>query len=47
MKNFEEELNNKKLDIDNLEVPDELESKLRAALNSVEEVSCKKSFKDI
>lgn len=47
MRDFEDELKNKKLDIDNMEVPEELECRLREALNSTEKASAKKSFKEI
>lgn len=44
MKNIEEVLNDKKIDIDEIKAPDELEDKLRVALNSVEYMKIKKKI---
>jgi len=46
VRSLEEELRDKKLDIDNLEAPEELGGRLSAALDSVEETN-NKSFKNI
>jgi len=47
VRNFEDELNNKKIDIDSLEAPEELEGRLRNALSSAEETNHKRTLKNI